>query len=481
MSPEQARGESLDPRTDIFCLGVILWEMLAGARLFSFKNEMTALKKIKACDIPNIQKKAPRVPTELAEIVHRALHKNKNARYKTAAKMEKDLNVFLNKRYPNFSQYDFISFIKQIYSKDILKEREKQKNYSKEFKKHLSYLNESDRFQYMTQKYGEEMLSLPSIDSVQTDLNQSEADASGENITKTQTEDQDGKNQIEKERASAESKYERGTQTFETEPSETHLIPDDEQSGYTAGPENTISQMRGRERAGFPNKKKDFGQDSLVTKNAKDFFLKSSTLSGKTNIQRPAAATLSQSCDYKADTLYLEDKKRRFIQIASLAGLALILAGSFLVFKSRESLMRSSLLNKVFSGGTAKGPEEALSSEKESAPQASPPLGTRAMPAPRAKGAASRALSSSDPAKAASAARRRVLIRTKPSGAMIYVDDKFLSYTPSTLSMLPNREVKITIRKSGYRPRKLAGDELQGNLYIILEKRSSRQKVKVVR
>ena len=117
MSPEQAHGEPLDERTDIFCLGIILWEVLTGKRLFASKNELTSLKKVKNCDIPNAQKVNPKIPSELNNIVHKALSKNRNSRYKTAAKLEQDLSIFLNKNYPEYSHYEFISLMKLTYKK----------------------------------------------------------------------------------------------------------------------------------------------------------------------------------------------------------------------------------------------------------------------------------------------------------------------------------------------------------------------------
>ena len=143
MSPEQTRGEKLDPKTDIFCLGIILWEMLSNERLFSAKNEMESLKKIRACNVPDLRKVNPHIPSELVKITGRALNKNRNTRYKTAAEFERDLTVFLNSAYPKFSQYDFNAFIKKICSQDILTERENLKSYSVKIKKRLKSLTDS--------------------------------------------------------------------------------------------------------------------------------------------------------------------------------------------------------------------------------------------------------------------------------------------------------------------------------------------------
>lgn len=56
MSPEQVECEELDGRSDIFSLGIILWELLANDQLFNDKSEIKILQKVKACEIPPIRR-----------------------------------------------------------------------------------------------------------------------------------------------------------------------------------------------------------------------------------------------------------------------------------------------------------------------------------------------------------------------------------------------------------------------------------------
>ena len=130
MSPEQARGKQLDRQTDIFSLGSVLWELLAGRKLFTGTNEIQLLKKIRDCQIPDLKKINPNVPDKLVEIVNKALSANKNLRYKTAAEMGNDISVFMNKVYPDFTNTHFGSFIKDVYVEEILEERQNLKVYS---------------------------------------------------------------------------------------------------------------------------------------------------------------------------------------------------------------------------------------------------------------------------------------------------------------------------------------------------------------
>lgn len=142
MSPEQASGERLDIRTDVFSLGIVLWEVLANKRLFTASTEMTTLKKIRECKVPPISKINPKVPEELERIVNIALAKNPDNRYQTCAEFYKDLNRFLNRFYPDFSAHDFSVFIKSLYADEVLENRDKFIEFSKIS---LDYKNQKDQ------------------------------------------------------------------------------------------------------------------------------------------------------------------------------------------------------------------------------------------------------------------------------------------------------------------------------------------------
>lgn len=131
MSPEQADGLLIDPRTDIFAIGIVLWELLANDRLFTGSNEAAILRKVRDCQIPPIRKVNPLVPQELERIVMKALAKDRNVRYQTAANMHRDLNRFLNMQYPDFSSQDFSVSLKESFKVPYLEAREKMIEYAK--------------------------------------------------------------------------------------------------------------------------------------------------------------------------------------------------------------------------------------------------------------------------------------------------------------------------------------------------------------
>src|SRR5439155_1290985 len=81
MSPEQAEGEEIDHRSDIFALGIIFWELLADRRLFKGENDVMTMRLVKACQVPPPSKLSARVPAALDEIVLKALSKDPATRF----------------------------------------------------------------------------------------------------------------------------------------------------------------------------------------------------------------------------------------------------------------------------------------------------------------------------------------------------------------------------------------------------------------
>ena len=91
MSPEQARAQKVDGRTDIFSLGVVLYEMLAGRPPFDGVNALDVIGAILQKDPPPLKFHAVEIPPELQRIVARTLIKNRDERYQTARDLLNDI------------------------------------------------------------------------------------------------------------------------------------------------------------------------------------------------------------------------------------------------------------------------------------------------------------------------------------------------------------------------------------------------------
>ena len=91
MSPEQARGHSVDARTDIFSLGVILYELLTGQPLFAGDTDADVVAAIIRKEAPPLAESLPQVPLELEFIIQKALAKDADSRYQTAEEMREAL------------------------------------------------------------------------------------------------------------------------------------------------------------------------------------------------------------------------------------------------------------------------------------------------------------------------------------------------------------------------------------------------------
>jgi serine/threonine protein kinase len=92
MSPEQARGEKLDARTDLFSFGVVLYEMATGRQPFaggSGAETLTAILRDRP--VPPLQLN-PELPSKLEEIIHKAIEKDREVRYPHAANIRTDLD-----------------------------------------------------------------------------------------------------------------------------------------------------------------------------------------------------------------------------------------------------------------------------------------------------------------------------------------------------------------------------------------------------
>ncbi len=128
MSPEQARGEPVDHRSDIFSLGVILYEMLTGKRLFKADDNRDTLRNVRRAKIDPPTSFRPDLPPALDEIVMRALAKDRRERYPFASEMHDELVKFLYTTYPDFKPSQVATFVLDLFKDDLPKAGEERES-----------------------------------------------------------------------------------------------------------------------------------------------------------------------------------------------------------------------------------------------------------------------------------------------------------------------------------------------------------------
>jgi serine/threonine-protein kinase len=123
MSPEQAMGKALDSRSDLFALGIVLYEWVTGYRLFTGENEMAILKSIIDGKIYPPSYFREDVPERIEEILMRALAKDREDRYQTARDMQLDILQWFTEVGFTPTSVHLANFMKQLFGDEIAGEQ----------------------------------------------------------------------------------------------------------------------------------------------------------------------------------------------------------------------------------------------------------------------------------------------------------------------------------------------------------------------
>ena len=123
MSPEQALGKSVDRRSDIFSLGIVLFELTTSRRLFRGEHDVETLRLVISGGIPKPTQIDSRYPVELERIVLKALERNVSARYQTAAELEHDLLAYLKSEHLIVPQSGVAGILKRVLGERIEQRR----------------------------------------------------------------------------------------------------------------------------------------------------------------------------------------------------------------------------------------------------------------------------------------------------------------------------------------------------------------------
>ena len=123
MSPEQALGKKLDHRSDIFALGVVLYELLTGTRLFKRANDIQTLNAVTECNVPPPSEVDEDIPKDLDEVVLRALGKEPQDRYQEAIHLQMALEAWLLRHQLPSSSGHLAAFMQELYAERLAEEK----------------------------------------------------------------------------------------------------------------------------------------------------------------------------------------------------------------------------------------------------------------------------------------------------------------------------------------------------------------------
>jgi eukaryotic-like serine/threonine-protein kinase len=130
MSPEQIRGLPLDRRSDVFAIGVCLYELLTGERLFVGDSDFAVLEKVRKAEVLPPSTYNRRISEPLEKIALRALAKDVGARYQYASELGDDLQRFLITSDSIFSRKDLMQYMKSTFAEEVDREKARLTEYA---------------------------------------------------------------------------------------------------------------------------------------------------------------------------------------------------------------------------------------------------------------------------------------------------------------------------------------------------------------
>lgn len=130
MSPEQVRGMATDRRSDIFALGIILYEMLTGEKLFVGESDYSTLEHVRNAEVPLPRQFNPDIPGGLERVLLKALAREPEDRYQWASDLQEDLMRFLLAGDQIYSSKHLAGFMKEAFAEELLREAERMERFA---------------------------------------------------------------------------------------------------------------------------------------------------------------------------------------------------------------------------------------------------------------------------------------------------------------------------------------------------------------
>jgi serine/threonine protein kinase len=138
MAPEQIRGKDIDRRADIFALGVVLWELTTGRRLFRMDTDLETVERVQDCIVPPPSSLAYDYPAQLESIVMTALRKDRNERFQTARDLSRALQQYLMQSSQFVGPEEISAYVAELFG-DRIRQREAHLKWAADVTKTLSF------------------------------------------------------------------------------------------------------------------------------------------------------------------------------------------------------------------------------------------------------------------------------------------------------------------------------------------------------
>jgi serine/threonine protein kinase len=126
MSPEQVDGKTLDGRSDIFSLGIVLFELLTGRRLFKAKTREETVARVRRAEVPSPRNYRPEISEDLEAILLKALAPRAEDRYPTASDFLEDLGVLMVREGHRATNNDLAAYVRDVIESDRVRPEKKK-------------------------------------------------------------------------------------------------------------------------------------------------------------------------------------------------------------------------------------------------------------------------------------------------------------------------------------------------------------------
>ena len=123
MSPEQVRGLPIDHRSDIFAVGTCMYEALTSERLFMGESDFSTLEKVRNADVAPLSAVASEIPSDLTEVVMKALQRDPVDRFQSAGEFQEALQHFLARQRPPFGTSKLSAWLKTAFATEMTREK----------------------------------------------------------------------------------------------------------------------------------------------------------------------------------------------------------------------------------------------------------------------------------------------------------------------------------------------------------------------